>query len=154
MPFICLSTAMAITGLSKRTLWRRIGEGRIATDNKPAPGEKTLVDLKDVLKCASLELNPEEYAIVSDADQGDREAQCNLGLLLMKAGRQDNAIHWLALSAKQLHPIAMCYLGKYHFTDQGVERSDISSLIWLIQLADAGNLIAKDLVTFLKSTTN
>ena len=73
MPYICLSTAMTITGLSKRTLWRRIGEDRIATDNKPAPGEKTLVELNDVLKCSPLEFKPEEHAIISDADQGDRD---------------------------------------------------------------------------------
>lgn len=154
MPFICLSTAMTITGLSKRTLWRRIGEGRIATDSKPAPGEKTLVDLHDVLKCSPLEFKPEERAIIADADQGDRAAQCNLGFLLMKAGRQDNAIHWLRLSAKQLYPIAMCYLGKHSFTDKGLERSERSNLMCLNQLADTGNLIARDLVTFLKSSTN
>jgi len=48
----------------------------------------------------------------------------------------------------------MCYLGKQSFADAGVEHSESADLMWLIQLADTGNLIAKDIVTFLKSTTN
>ena len=57
---ISLRTAVAITGLTKRTLWRRIHNGRLAAISATEPGEKTLVRLEDVLPMSFLAVTPED----------------------------------------------------------------------------------------------
>ncbi len=151
MPSVCLNTAMSITGLSKRTLWRRIGEGRLTTRDTRAPGEQTRLALDDVLALSHLALGPQEHALIVAADQGERAAQCELGLLLLNANRAANALYWFDLAAKQYDPNAMCYLGRCYLACDGVEPDQDAGMLWIGQAAAKGHQIAQALMLFLQS---
>ena len=53
-PHVAISTAVVLTGLSKRTLWRRIADGllrKIATDR---PEEESRLVVEDLLQLGKL----------------------------------------------------------------------------------------------------
>ncbi|MBV5309709.1 tetratricopeptide repeat protein [Chromatium okenii] len=151
MPSICLNTAIAITGLSRRTLWRRINEGGVSTLGTHEQGEETRLNLDDVLPLSSLPLEPEDQAIIVAADQGEAVAQCDLAILLLNAARPTEAIPWFTLSAKQFYADAMCFLGRCYLSGDGVSRDADAGLMWLSHAAAKGHPLAQELMAFLLS---
>lgn len=151
MPSICLNTAIAITGVSRRTLWRRINEGGVSTLGKHEPGEETRLNLDDVLALSSLPLEAEDRAVIVDADGGDAVAQCELALIFLAAHRPADAVPWLTLAAKQFYPDAMCYLGRGYLSGEGVPRDENAGILWLSQAAAKGHPLAQHLMLFLQS---
>ncbi|TCT20232.1 tetratricopeptide repeat protein [Thiobaca trueperi] len=151
MPSIRLSTAITITGLSRRTLWRRINEGGVSTLGTHEPGEETRLNLDDVLPLSSLPLEPEDRAILVAADRGDAVAQCDLAILLLNADRPAAAIPWFTLSARQFYADAMCFLGRCYLSGEGISRDVDTGLMWLSQAAAKGHPLAEDLMAFLLS---
>lgn len=61
MASITLNTAMSLTGLSKRTLWRRIADGQLRVHDAASGGgggsEHTRVLLDDVIALSPLRLD-------------------------------------------------------------------------------------------------
>ncbi|NEX16516.1 MAG: hypothetical protein C1943_07790 [Halochromatium sp.] len=151
MASICLDTATSITGLTKRTLWRRIRNGTLKTVNTHRPGEKTRVRFDDVLALSRLTLEPEDTEMILAADGGEAEAQCELGLLLWSISHGKDACYWLTLAAKQFHPNAMCYLGRGHLCGEFGMPDEDSGTLWLSQAAVKGHAIAQHLLRFLQS---
>ncbi|NEX23098.1 sel1 repeat family protein [Thiorhodococcus mannitoliphagus] len=151
MPSICLNTAISITGLSRRTLWRRIGEGGVATLGTHGPGEETRLSLDDVLPLSSLPLKQEDRSLILAADDGDAESQCCLALVFFTAHQPAEAVRWLTRAAKQLYPDAMCYLGRCYLSGEGIERDDDAGILWLSQAAAKGYPLAQQLMRFLLS---
>lgn len=151
MPSICLNTAIAITGLSRRTLWRRIREGSISALGTHGPGEETRLNLDDVLPLCSLPTGPDECEIIIKADQGDAIAQSDLAILLLMAGRPAEAIPWFTLSAKQFYPDAMRFLGRLYLSGEGAERNVDMGVMWLNHAAIKGHQIAQAFTVFLQS---
>ena len=75
MAYITLNTAVALTGLSKRTLWRRIADGQLHAQGGADQGEHARVQLNDVVALSRLRLDPEDRALIVDADACKAEAQ-------------------------------------------------------------------------------
>lgn len=143
---IHFNTAMAITGLSKRTLWRRIADGIIGPCAKDRDG-KSLLDLSAVLSCATLPLEPSDTDLIRRADAGDPQAQSDLALMLLEAGRHESAIQWLEMAAEKGYADAMSWLGRCHLVGQGLPRDANRGLMWLSNAAAHGHPIAKEQIS-------
>lgn len=153
MPFISLSTAISITGLSKRTLWRRIADGSLHTKEGADPGEETQVALDDVLQLSPLDLEPEDRELILDADAGDPEAQCDLALLFLAQDRPADALGWLEQSASRLYPEAMHQLGRCYIAGNGVAADEQVGTTWIGKAAARGHVIAESLNRYLKDAS-
>lgn len=151
MNLISLSTAVAITGLTKRTLWRHIDKGSLSAASADEPGEKTLVHLEDVLPMSCLSVEPEDRAILVAADRGEAVAQCDLAILLLNADRPAAAILWFTLSARQFYADAMCFLGRCYLSGEGIRRDVDTGLMWLSQAAAKGHPLAEGQMAFMLS---
>jgi uncharacterized protein len=151
MTLISLSIASAITGLTKRTLWRHIDSGRITATSPHKPGQPTRVRLQDITPISVLSLQPEHHSLLIQADQGNAIAQCDLGLLLLQANRPTDALPWLKLSAKQHYPDAMCFLGRCTLSGTGTERNLETGVMWINQAAVKGHPLSQALLRFLQN---
>ena len=56
MATITLSTAACLTGLSKRTLWRRVTDGLLHLQGDATQGEHARVPLEEILPLSRLQL--------------------------------------------------------------------------------------------------
>ena len=151
MHLISLNTAVALTGLTKRTFWRYIDSGRLTAVSPSEPGEKTRVHLQDILPLSNLPIAPEHHPIIVDADRGDPAAQCDLALILLTANRPTAALPWLQGSAKAFHPDAMCLLGRGYLSGEDIERDPETGLQWIDKAALKGHPLAQTLHAFLHS---
>lgn len=77
MAYITLKTAASLTGLSKRTLWRRLADGQLRAQGGADQGDHARVLIDDVLAISRLKLAPEDCALIAEADAGQAEAQCD-----------------------------------------------------------------------------
>ncbi len=81
--FVSLFAAESITGLSRRTLRRRVADGVLHTETAQVdPGDAARVDVDEVIALAAMRLEPDDRALILEADKGVAEAQCDLALLL------------------------------------------------------------------------
>jgi hypothetical protein len=150
MHLISLNTAAALTGLTKRTLWRYIESGRLTVANPTAPGEKAHVHLQDILPLSGLTIDPEYHPTLVDADRGDPIAQCDLAILLMNQ-RPADAIHWFQRSANAFYPDAMCWLARAYLSGEGIERNLQTGLHWIDTAARKGHPLGQAMHQFLHS---
>lgn len=149
MPFISLNTAISLTGLSRRTLWRRIADGSLRTRDGGEPGERTQVAVADVLALARLRLAAEDEALVIDADAGDPAAQCDLALLFLEQDMADEAVRWLERAAQRRYPEAMLWLGRCAIAGRGLAADARAGIGWIGRAAERGHLIAEGLLRHL-----
>ena len=89
MNTLSLDAAEALTGISRRTLWRRVAEGAFVSGDKDARGRTTLA-LDDVLGLmqdyTGVVFSAEDVDVLLQADAGDAEAQADTGGLLSVGG--------------------------------------------------------------------
>ena len=149
MDYISLNTAISITGLSKRTLWRRIAEGVLRTDPAVEPGERTRVAVDDVAPLARLSLTPALRELAIAADGGLAEAQCDLGLTFLAEGLDAEGAAWLALAANQAHLDAMHWLGRCLIAGRGVVADEKGGVDWIARAANYGHVSARAMVQYL-----
>lgn len=140
---ISVDTAVVVTGVTKRTLWRWLGSGAIEHRGMDQRGRTMLAyaDIKPKL-CMSF-ADDEDIELLVEADQGCRDAQNDLGILCLEQERADIALHWFNLAAEQGHADAMHFLSTMYQSGNGVERSDTTALLWRVKAAEAGHAIAK-----------
>lgn len=73
--FVSLFAAESITGLSRRTLWRRVADGVLHTETAQVePGDAARVDVDGVIALATMRLEPDDRALILEADKGVAEA--------------------------------------------------------------------------------
>lgn len=149
MAYITLNTAVALTGLSKRTLWRRIADGQLHAQGGADQGEHARVQLNDVVALSRLRLDPEDRALIVDADACKAEAQCDLALLFLMQNLPTEAVQWLTLSAKQNYPEAMHQLGRCHIVGNGVEANQAIGIEWISRAAALGHSTALHMAQYL-----
>ena len=139
---ISVDTAVVVTGVTKRTLWRWLGSGVIEHRGMDQRGKAMLAyaDIKPKL-CLSF-AEDEDIELLVEADQGCRDAQNDLGILCLEQERADIALHWFNLAAEQGHADAMHFLSNMYQSGDGVERSDTTALLWRVKAAEAGHAIA------------
>lgn len=150
MTYITLNTAVSITGLSKRTLWRRIADGQLRVlDAASGGGEHTRVRLDDVVALSPLRLEADDWALIAEADRGSAEAQCDLALLLLARNLPVDAVRWFALAAKQNYPEAMHQLGRCYIAGRGVAVNEALGVEWISRAAALGHSIARPMTRYL-----
>ena len=147
---ISLNTAIIVTGVSKRTLWRRVTDGQITRQDNDARG-RAMLTLANLVPMLCVPVAPEEYELLSEADAGDADAQNDLAQLFLDADRPDIALHWLQLAVDQEHPDAMHNLAKLHIKGIGVPKDETKGLMWLAKAASCGHPIASQQVAALQS---
>ena len=86
-------------------------------------------------------------SLKQDAEQGDAEAQCNLGNAYATGnGVSKNdveAVKWWRKAAEQGYADAQFNLGNAYHTGDGVEQDDVEAVKWWRLSADQGNADAQ-----------
>jgi len=153
MSYVTLNTAASLTGLSKRTLWRRIADEHLHAQSGAEQGEHARVSLDDVLKISRLKLTPEDWEMVLDADAGEAEAECDLGLEFLIQNLPEDALRWFRESATRGYPEAMHQLGRCYIAGHGIEANETLGIEWISRAAAAGHSTAKHLAQYLMDPT-
>lgn len=143
MHTVSIDTAMQLTGLSRRTLWRRVSSAPYPTQRESHAGSRTLIAIEAIQADLPAPLQPGDDAIMARADQGDPEAQNDVAMILMEANRHDLALHWLRLAAAQDYADAMHWLGRCYISGNGVEKDEAQGLAWLRKAAERGHVISQ-----------
>lgn len=144
MNTLSLDAAVAMTGVSRRTLWRRMVDGSIPAGEKDGRGRATLA-LDGVLGLArvhtGLTFSNEDVALLLAADGGDAPAQADVGALLYVGGARVAALYWLNAAADQNQADAMHWLGLACAQDEPPDNE--RALMWVAKAAAQGQAIAK-----------
>ena len=143
MDTLSLDASVAITGISRRTLWRRVTDGTIGrcdTDGR----SRAMLALGDVLGLVDVALNAEDRAMLLRADAGDAQAQADMGALFYVAGAHKAALYWLQEAAAQDNADAMQWLGTAYAGGGGgvIPQDDNLAIMWLARAAALGHRIA------------
>ncbi|MCK0506609.1 tetratricopeptide repeat protein [Aromatoleum anaerobium] len=147
MDCISLNTVSSLSGLSKRTLWRRVADGLLRTQTLGA-GERTLVALDDALALSRLRLEPDDRELIREADAGIAEAQCDLALLFLAQNLPEEAVRWLEPAAQQNCPEAMHWLGRCHIAGTGAPADEKAGMEWIARAASRGHATAPRMIQY------
>lgn len=139
---VSLDTVMAITGLSKRTVWRRIAEGSLRKVAEEARG-RVLLDADEVLWLVPHKLAAVDAALLCRADAGDAEAQNDIGMACHEEGDVAGALYWWRRAAQAGHADAMQWLGQACAAGEGVPQDTHLALMWISKAAGGGHAIAR-----------
>ncbi len=156
MNSISLDAAEVMTGISRRTLWRRVADGRLTSADKDSRGRTTVVLDGDLLALVQTGLGltldaPAQSALVQ-ADTGHAQAQAELGAQLFdSAGKllpaaHTAALYWLQQAAQQGQADAMHWLGLDAAQQGSAPSNHHQALAWLAQAAAHGHVIAQQQV--------
>lgn len=115
----------------------------------PAEQRQTRVALDDVLALSRLRLEPDDGALILEADAGDARAQCELALLLLAQERAAAAVEWLARSAHRGDLEGMHWLGRCLIAGQGVAADEKRGMDWIARAANHGHPGARRMVQYL-----
>ena len=148
-PFVSLQTAASLTGVSVRTLWRRIADGQLRTCKEDSPSGRTLVALDDLRPITRLPLGEGDFGMLSAADKCDPDAQCELGLAFLLAGMAEEAFGWFSLSAERFCPDALHQLARCYLTGGGCPRDEALGIQLMARAADRGHVVAAHLLKYL-----
>lgn len=111
---ISLDTAVELATVSRRTLWRRVQEGKVGRAGLDVRGRALLV-LDDLRALLAIRLEDEADArLLVDADQGSSEAQNELGILCLEQSQPLLAVYWFNQAAEQGHADAMYHLSRLY----------------------------------------
>lgn len=144
MDTLSLDASVAITGISRSTLWRRVTDGTIGRGDKDGRSRAMLV-LGDVLGLVDVALGADDVATLLRADAGEAAAQADMGALFFVAGAHKAALYWLNEAAAQGSAEAMQWLGTAHACAGGgsvIPRDMNLAIMWLARAAAHGHAIA------------
>jgi len=139
---VSLMAAVTLTGKSKRTLWRRLGDGSLPRAADDAQG-RTLVPLAAVAAEACLPLAAGDWPLVLAADAGDAQAQLELAHVFLAAGQEPGALYWLEAAARQQQPDAMQCLARLIIEGRCARTDPKDGMVWLARSAALGHAIAR-----------
>ena len=138
---ISLDAATIVTQVSRRTLWRRLSEGRITRQADDEAG-RTMITFENIVPMLCVPMTLEDHELLIEAASGDAEAQNDLALLFLDANKPDIGLHWLTLAANQDHSDAMHNLSRLYIKGIGTPKDDSIGLMWLSKAASVGHVIA------------
>lgn len=152
MSLISLNTAALLSGVSKRTLWRRIAAGDLSTTRTGDPPGRTLISLDDIGKYIGLPFSDEIFSAIHRADAGLATNQLELALIFLEAGLMEKALPWLELAANQGDTDAMLTLGETQL--EYPEANHKTGLNWIRRAAIAGHPLALAVMEALSAQLN
>ena len=136
-----MDAATIVTQVSRRTLWRRLSEGRITRQADDEAG-RTMITFENIVPMLCVPMTLEDHELLIEAASGDAEAQNDLALLFLDANKPDIGLHWLTLAANQDHSDAMHNLSRLYIKGIGTPKDDSIGLMWLSKAASVGHVIA------------
>lgn len=142
---ISLDAAAMVTRVSKRTLRRRLSDGQIGRQENDSEG-RTMLNFEDLIPMLCVPIGPEDHNLLIEAAAGDVEAQNDLALLFLEAGKPEIGLHWLTMAADQGNPDAMHHLSKLYIKGVGTSKDENAGLMWLAKAASMGHFIANQQV--------
>ena len=136
--------AAVLLNKNDRTLRRWCSDGILTVACMDAQG-RTMFDIDAILAlCGEIKSADDETCeLISAADQGNAEAQNDLGTLLLQAGMQVSAFSLFKMAADQDYPDAMHFLYQCHQRGMGTEANDALAMMWLSKAAAHGHNIAQ-----------
>lgn len=137
---ISIPLASTLTGLSERTLWRRVSDGSVRRGAADA-GRATVL-FADIIGMLVVPFGPDDMAMIASADAGDLESINSIALDCIEAGRPREAVRLLEQAAKAGHPDSMAVLGRCYIDGAGVDADQITGLSWITRAAAAGHLLS------------
>ncbi|HEY0589494.1 MAG TPA: hypothetical protein VGD52_25435 [Pseudoduganella sp.] len=142
---IKISTAITLTGWSKRTFWRRFADGSVerGAENQERANEISTVVLDSILPHLWVVLTEEDLQLVLEADGGQAQAQCDLALLFRSLEKHKEALYWLELAIKQGDVSAMHWMGRAYAEGTGVLRDENMGVMWIAKAAAGGHVISQ-----------
>lgn len=148
---LSLQAAACVTGISKRTLWRRLGNGQLPRGPDDAHGRATVwaTALHNALQAP---LQTADWPQVLAADAGDASAQMALALAYLTQSQWVSAHYWLEQAARQHHADAMHWLATLAFEGRLGPANPTAGLLWLAKAAQAGHAIAQAQMAGLRPT--
>lgn len=167
MDSISLDAAVAISSISKSTLWRRMTEGFIGKAGKDMRNRAMLV-LADVLPLVDTPkpMADEDIYLLLAADAGAADAQADVGAMFYVAGNSKAALYWLHEAAAQDNADAMHWLAIMHAAHasdaarpssaeepgsiEASEREGNLAMMWLAKAATLGHRLAQQQMAQLK----
>jgi len=141
MKVVGLDTAVIVSGVSRRTWWRRLGDGQVQKLPNDAKG-RAVISLNDLVDATKHPFSDEYLDLVLRADAGEAEAQNDLGQYLYELGRPEAAMYFVSAAAAAGYSDAMQWLGRAFAGGMGVEADSKLSVMWLSRAAVAGHSIA------------
>lgn len=141
MDGISLDSAIILTGISRRTFWRRLAEGEVVRLKNDRRG-RTILSISSLAPLLLVPVAAEDYELLITADTGNPDAQSDLAQLFLDADRPDIGLHWLRLAVEQNHADAMHNLATLHIKGVGVAKDEAAGLMWLAKAATLGHQIA------------
>ncbi len=141
-PTLTLDTTALLAGVSKRTLWRRVQEGKLSLAEH-APGRPARVGLAEAQRVSGVALPAEEQALLLAADAGDAAAGTELGLWFLAHGDVARGVAWLTRAADALEPEALYQLGRCHLAGVSVAADAATGKRLIAQAAGLGHRCAE-----------
>ena len=167
---ISLDAAVAISSVSKSTLWRRVTDGLIGKAGNDDRNRAMLL-LSDVLELVDTptSMNREDISMLLAADAGVPEAQADIGAMFYVAGNTKAALYWLYQAADNNNADAMHWLAIAHAahtpgtmqTEQpfsteessfinSSEREENLAVMWLAKAAALGHPLARQQMSHIR----
>ena len=145
MDTLSLDASVAVTGISRSTLLRRVTDGTIGRGGKDGRS-RVMLALGDVLRLVDVALGADDVAMLLRADAGDADAQADVGALFYVAGAHKAALYWLNEAAAQGSAEAMQWLGTAYACGGGgstIQHDANLAIMWLAKAAALGHPIAR-----------
>lgn len=142
MHWISMDTAIRVTGLARRTLWRRVAGHPEWKRNLDEPLQRALIAVDALRSDLLFNATDDDLTVLVAADRREPEAMNDLALLLLEAGYAESALEWLRRAADKGHPDAMHWLGRCFISGEGVAADQREGLGWLRRSAEKGHVIS------------
>ena len=110
------------------------------------PNGRSMISFDTMRPECCISLEKDDLELIAKADQGNAEAQNDLGLLFLSHSKPKKAIYWLELAAKQKHTDAMHWLGRCYIEGNGVAQNENLGFMWLSRAATEGHIISQGMM--------
>ena len=147
---ISLASATLLTDLSENTLRRRIANGVMVRTIEDRPNGRSMIPFNAIESECCIPLEKGDIELITEADQGNAEAQNDLALLFISHAKPKKAIYWLELAIKQKHTDAMHWLGRCYLEGNGVAQDANLGFMWLSRAAAEGHIISRKIMRIIQ----